>query len=370
MVVRSNALYQLAAETSVFVAVIGALTAIFAATIGLAQRDIKKVLAYSTVSQLGYMFLAAGLGAYSAAIFHLGTHAFFKACLFLGSGSVIHAMSGEQDMRSMGGLKKWMPVTYRTFWLSTLAIAGIPFFAGFFSKDAILLAAWESNKLLWAVGLITAGLTATYMFRAVYLTFEGDFRGTEEQRSHLHESPRVMTVPLIILAVGAVFGGFIGIPKLGKLDWNVFGHFLEPVIADVGHGSHGHPSLTIELILMGLSVAVAVAGILISRSIWKAKGPAGGEEWAAKAPAVHRLLLEKYRVDELYDRIVVRPLAALSQFFKRFVDGILVEGAVHSGPFIARLTGDLVRFTTTGNVRNYLLYFFVGLLALFWWVMR
>ena len=355
MVVRSNALYQLAPGTSELVAVIGALTAIFAATIGLAQRDIKKVLAYSTVSQLGYMFLAAGVGAYSAAIFHLGTHAFFKACLFLGSGSVIHAMSGEQDMRSMGGLKKWMPVTYRTFWISTLAIAGIPFFAGFFSKDAILAAAWGSNKALWAVGLITAGLTACYMFRAVYLTFEGEFRGTEEQRHHLHESPKVMTVPLIVLAAGAVVSGFVGIPKLGELDWNVFGHFLEPVIAEVGHDAHGHhASVAMELVLMAISVAVAVTGILIARSIWKRRGLEGGEAWAAKSPALHRLLLDKYYVDELYDHTVVKgtwsSARSLFRFDASFIDGFLVMGSRHFTVFSSLLSGFFDKYFVDGLV--------------------
>ena len=193
------------------------MTAIFAATIGLAQNDIKKVLAYSTVSQLGYMFLAAGLGAYSAAIFHLFTHAFFKALLFLGSGSVIHAMGGEQDMTKMGGLKEKLPATYRTFLVGTVALAGIPPLAGFFSKDAILGAAAEHGQwVLWTIGWVTAGLTALYMFRAVFMTFYGTFRGTEEQAHHLHESPAVMTVPLWVLAFGAVFAGFLGVPGAAR----------------------------------------------------------------------------------------------------------------------------------------------------------
>src|SRR5436305_3587143 len=215
MVVRSNVIYQLAPGVSQFVAVIGAATAIFAATIAIAQTDIKKVLAYSTVSQLGYMFLAAGLGAYSAALFHVMTHAFFNALLFLGSGSVIHAMGGEQDMTKMGGLKKTMPSTFRTYVIGALAIAGIPPLAGFFSKDAILgAAAGRGHWVIWAVGLMTAGLTAVYMFRSVFLTFFGSFRGTHEQEHHLHESPPVMTIPLWILAAGAVVAGFVGVPKV------------------------------------------------------------------------------------------------------------------------------------------------------------
>jgi NADH-quinone oxidoreductase subunit L len=224
MVVRANVLYQLSPGVSGLVAGVGALTALFAATIAFGQTDIKKVLAYSTVSQLGYMFLAAGVGAYAAAIFHLGTHAFFKALLFLGSGSVIHAMGGEQDMRRMGGLRRVLPTTFWTFLIATIAIAGIPPLAGFFSKDQILAGAWEGSKVLWLLGWITAGLTACYMFRAVFLTFWGEFRGSEEERHHLHESPPVMTVPLVILAVGSVIvddgaagdsGGGIGDRGLG-----------------------------------------------------------------------------------------------------------------------------------------------------------
>jgi NADH-quinone oxidoreductase subunit L len=354
MVARSNALFQMAPGTSTLVAVTGAATALFAATIGLAQRDIKKVLAYSTVSQLGYMFLAAGVGAYSAAIFHLGTHAFFKACLFLGSGSVIHAMSGEQDMHSMGGLKKWMPTTYKTFWLSTLAIAGIPFFAGFFSKDAILAAAWGSSHVLWFVGLVTAGLTACYMFRAVYLTFEGDFRGTEEQRHHLHESPKVMTVPLIILAVGSVFAGFLGIPKLGDWDWNWFNHFLHPVIADLGHEHGHHASVAVELALMAVSVAVAALGIWIALSIWKKKGVAGDEAFASRFAGAHRILTGKYFVDELYDKTVIRgtwsTARRLFAFDAGFIDGLLVMGSRHLTVAAALISGFFDKYVVDGLV--------------------
>ncbi len=232
IVVRSNALYQLAPGVLWAVASIGALTAILAATIGVAQYDIKKVLAYSTVSQLGYMFLAAGAGAYPVAIFHLGTHAFFKALLFLASGSVIHAVSGEQDMRRMGGLKKHLPLTYWTCLVGCLAISGVPGFAGFFSKDAILGAAWQAHVALWAIGTVTAGITAFYMFRMFFMTFHGEFRGSDEQRHHLHESPPSMTLPLVVLALGAVFAGWVGaIPFLDR-DW--LGGFLAPVIADVG----------------------------------------------------------------------------------------------------------------------------------------
>ncbi len=362
MVVRSNALYQLAPSTSAIVAVVGCLTAIFAATIALAQTDIKKVLAYSTVSQLGYMFLAAGVGAYSAAIFHLGTHAFFKALLFLGSGSVIHAMGGEQDMRKMGGLRKWMPATFTTFTIGTLAIAGIPPLAGFFSKDQILASTFEGGwTLLWVVGLITAGLTAFYMSRAVWMTFFGEFRGSEDQEHHLHESPSVMTWPLRILAVGAVVAGFLGMPKFWGLPFwnggNWIDSFLSPVIAHVGHGEeHGqHLSLSLEWGLLVLSVVVAVTGIWFARRTYGGdKGLSGGEALAQRFPALHRLFLGKYFVDELYDATVVRGTKALAQGLFRFdhgvIDGILVNGTRHVTVAISLLSGFLDRYVVDGLV--------------------
>jgi NADH-quinone oxidoreductase subunit L len=374
MVVRTNIIYQLAPGVSQFVAVIGAATAIFAASIALTQTDIKKVLAYSTVSQLGYMFLAAGLGAYSAAVFHLGTHAFFKALLFLGSGSVIHAMGGEQDMTKMGGLKKHLPKTYRTFWIGALAIAGIPPLAGFFSKDEILhAAAADGQWLLWLVGLITAGLTAFYMFRAVHLTFEGQFRGTHEQEHHLHESPAVMTVPLWILAAGAVVAGFVGVPKLLSLgrDLNWIHHWLEPVIAvpqGLEAGEH-NVGAGLEILLVIIAVAVAVGGILLARSFYGGdKGTAKDREWASRFSGVYTLLANKYYVDELYDRAIVRPLAALAAFFWKIVDVLLIDGSVNTAAATARVAGEVGRFTTTGNVRNYALYFFVGVILLFLWL--
>jgi NADH-quinone oxidoreductase subunit L len=371
MVVRSNVIYELAPEIGQFVAVIGAATAIFAASIGLAQTDIKKVLAYSTVSQLGYMFLAAGLGAYTAAVFHLATHAFFKALLFLGSGSVIHAMGGEQDMTKMGGLKKHMPWTYWTFLIGTLAIAGIPPLAGFFSKDEILhAAAAEHQWVLWAVGMITAGLTAFYMFRAVYMTFHGKFRGTHEQEHHLHESPPVMTIPLAILAVGACVAGFANVPKLlqlGIFDEHLH-HFLESILANAGEEhpmSHG-----LEIFLVVAAIAVAVTGWFLARSIYGGdKGLTGGRQWASRFPGVHRLLENKYYVDEIYDRGIVRPLAALSTFFWKVVDTFVIDGAVRAGAFLTELTGDVGRFSTTGNVRNYALYFFLGVILLLGWLL-
>ena len=378
MAVRSNVIYQLTPGVSLFVAIVGTATALLAATIGMAQNDIKKVLAYSTVSQLGYMFMAVGVGAYSAALFHVLTHAFFKALLFLGSGSVIHAMGGEQDMQKMGGLKQRLPVTYRTFVVGSLALAGIPVFAGFFSKDEILAAAAASGMplhwLFWGVGWITAGLTAFYMFRAVHLTFDGTFRGTHEQEHHLHESPPVMTVPLIVLAAGAVVAGWIEIPLLRGTDW--FHRFLEPVVAiptTIQNGATGTHELgtSTEATLIVLSVGLALAGILLARSIY---GGAGGAErglaFEERYPTLHRLLANKWYVDELYDAIVVRPLHGLSWVFYRVVDVLVVDGSIRAGAAVTRAGGDLGSLTTTGNVRNYALYFFLGVLVLFWWIAR
>jgi len=371
MVVRSNVIYQLAPGVSLFVAVIGAATAIFAASIGIAQTDIKKVLAYSTVSQLGYMFLAAGLGAYSAALFHVMTHAFFKALLFLGSGSVIHAMSGDQDMDHMGGLRKHLPATFITYVVGALAIAGVPGLAGFFSKDEILHAAAGSGHwVLWAVGLITAGLTAFYMFRSVYLTFFGQFRGTHEQEHHLHESPPSMTIPLWILAVGAVVSGWVGLPKVLS-ETNRFQDWLAPVILHpAGLAAAEHEMSTgAEWLLMVVTTLVALGGIYVAWANYgRDKGLAEGQHWAARLPVLHRLLLNKWYVDEIYDVLIVRPLAAISRFFWKVVDTFVIDGAINAGAFLTELTGDVGRFSTTGNVRNYALYFFLGVILLFWWI--
>jgi NADH-quinone oxidoreductase subunit L len=335
------------------------------------------------VSQLGYMFMAVGVGADSAALFHVLTHAFFKALLFLGSGSVIHAMGGEQDMQKMGGLRQRLPVTYRTFVIGSLALAGIPVFAGFFSKDEILASAAASGMplhwLFWGVGWITAGLTAFYMFRAVHLTFDGRFRGTHEQEHHLHESPPVMTVPLIILAIGAVVSGWIEIPLLRGGNW--FHRFLEPVVAAVqsaagagaGLAEGGRQELGTgpEAVLILLSVGIALFGIWLARSIYG--GPDGAERGLAfedRYPALHRLLANKWYVDEIYDALVVRPLHGLSWVFYRVVDALVIDGSIRAGAAVTRATGDLGSLTTTGNVRNYALYFFVGVIVLFWWIAR
>jgi len=317
MVARCNVLFRLAPDAMLVVAVIGGFTALFAATIGLAQNDIKKVLAYSTVSQLGYMFLACGVGAFVAGMFHVMTHAFFKACLFLGSGSVIHALAGEQDIRKMGGLSFKIRTTYATFLIATFAIAGAPLLAGFFSKDAILAAVFESHfeqapwlgKTLWAAALFTAGLTAFYMFRLVSLTFWGTYRGTKEQEAHIHESPRSMTVPLVILAFLSIVGGYVGVPIVAGGD--KIGEFLSPILLPVAgqHAAHAHAGVSTELLLMAISVAAASVGFLVAFS-WYAKGhgqvPA---RIAAAVPGVYRAVRNKYYVDEFYEAVFVEGLA-------------------------------------------------------------
>lgn len=319
MIVRLNVLYLLAPVAMALVAIVGALTAIYAASIALTQNDIKKVLAYSTVSQLGYMFMAVGVGAFSAGIFHLTTHAFFKALLFLGAGSVIHAMSGEQDIRKMGGLKDRTPVTYRTWLVATLAIAGIPPLSGFFSKDEILWLAFSGphgHWILWLIGFVAAGMTAFYMFRLTFVTFHGGFRGTREQADHLHESPRVMTVPLIALAALAAVGGFIGVPEaLGGS--NSFHRWLSPVLANengtlpaaAGH----HYSHSVEYLLIVLSVAVAIFGIYLALTFY-IRRPELPERLAGRMAVSYQILLNKYYVDEIYNILVVQPVKLISTY--------------------------------------------------------
>jgi len=349
MVVRCNVVYRLSPTAMLVVALVGGLTAIIAATIGLVQNDIKKVLAYSTVSQLGYMFLGAGVGAFVAAIFHVLTHAFFKACLFLGSGSVIHACGGEQDIRKMGGLKKYMPTTYWTFLVATLAISGIPIFAGFFSKDEILAKAFEAGAgglngfgstyyVLWALGMVGAVLTAFYMFRLVFMTFHGEFRGGEEAERHLHESPRTMTMPLVVLGVLSVFGGLVGIPgKLfGHPEWNLIERFLEPVMLPIGHAAEGAEHASHHAVSLGLewglvfgSVAVAAFGIWLAYRFYMGAGAfTRPQRLAERFSFAHKLLLNKYWVDEIYDATVIGGTVKLSRLLWEG-DARVVDGAVN-----------------------------------------
>jgi NADH-quinone oxidoreductase subunit L len=368
MVARSNVLFRLAPQAMMVVALIGGLTALFAATIGLRQFDIKKVLAYSTVSQLGFMFIGVGVGAFSAGVFHLVTHAFFKACLFLGSGSVIHAMSGEQDIRKMGGLKGKIPHTYRTFAIATYAIAGLPLAAGFFSKDEILVSAFATpyfplvGKIVWLLGTLAAFCTAFYMYRLVYLTFFGTFRGTHEQEHHLHESPASMVGPLWVLAILSAFGGLLSLPHGLWHGWSL-ATWLHPVVPEIpGAGHEIHIPLATEGIIALVSTLIAIAGWWIARSLYKDRQLAADEKFYERAPALARALENKWYVDEAYAATIVRPLAAISRFFWKGVDAV-IDGIAALIGFVVRGFGDVMRFFQTGNVRNYALMFFVGVIV-------
>ncbi|MDA8387954.1 MAG: NADH-quinone oxidoreductase subunit L [Nitrospiraceae bacterium] len=357
MVSRCSPIFNLSPTAMGFVAVIGAFTALFAATIALTQNDIKRVIAYSTISQLGYMVLACGVGAYGAGVFHLFTHGFFKALLFLCAGSVMHAMSGELDIWKMGGLKKYMPVTYWTFLLASISISGIPPFAGFFSKDEILGMAFASGplgKFLWAVGAFTALLTAFYSFRVVFVAFHGKFRGTHEQEHHLHESPKSMTIPLMVLAVGAVAGGWIGIPSslsglfgLGHID--LVGPFLGAVVGE----PHFHQALSTEYLLMGTSVLLGFLGVLLAAYmyIWNPELP--GVIARVFRPA-YLLSWNKYYVDEFYDRTVIRPtLWVARNVIVGVTDGKWIEGVVNGVPAAIGRFGRVLRKIQSGVVQDY-----------------
>ena len=374
MVARSHVLFAHAPLTLTIVAVIGCLTAFYAATIALVQTDIKRILAYSTVSQLGYMFLALGAGAFAAGIFHLMTHAFFKALLFLGAGSVIHAMNGQQDIRKMGQLRQKIPTTYWTFLAATLAIAGAPGFSGFFSKDEILWKTLTSSSLYlawvwWLVGLAAAALTSFYMFRLVFLTFHGEARYTPETARHIHESPRVMTLPLTLLAVLSVVGGWVGIPAaLGHYlgTSNLVEHFLEPVfsssavVLQTEAVIHSH---TEELGLMGLTVLLAGAGLVVAYAFY-IRNPELANQLATTFGALYQLLVNKYYVDEIYYASVVRPLHWLSdRVFWRVVDVGLVDGAVNGTAAQAQGFGLWVRRLQSGNTRSYGAWVVIGALA-------
>jgi NADH-quinone oxidoreductase subunit L len=278
-------------------------------------------------------------------------------------------MGGEQDMRKMGSLRKHLPWTYRTFLVGTLAISGVPLLAGFFSKDAILGAAFEKSPVLWIVGLATAALTACYMLRLLCLTFLGKFRGTHEQEHHLHESPAVMVVPLVILAAGAAFAGYAGKIPFTHFDW--LGGFLQSVIVAIpGHEAHAaHHEMGLEAILVAASIAAAAGGLGLAWRLWGGgRGTSADEAMARRAPGLYRLVENKYYVDEIYDRLVVRPLRSTARFCWKVIDSVFIDGGLHVVAFITELTGDLGRFSTTGNVRQYALYFFAGVLALFWWM--
>ena len=365
LVLRANVLFTLAPQTLEVVGIIGLATALFAATIGLAQNDIKKVLAYSTVSQLGYMFLALGVMGYTSSFFHVLTHAFFKALLFLGAGSVIHAMSNEQDMRRMGGLRKALPITFLTMLIGCLAISGIPPFAGFFSKDEILSHVYEHNKVMWAIGVFTSFLTAFYMFRLLFLTFFGEFRGTEEQRHHLHESPASMTLPLIVLAILSAVGGFMGAPMfVGK-------HYLADYLAPIFTYSKQilpaafttEPDHNTELMLMGISVLAAVVGIVLAYVLYMARKERPAEDETQRS-AIDSLVYHKYYVDELYNNLIVKPIMSLSTGLYKFVENGILDPVANGVGRVTLAGGQLLRNVQTGSVETYLILMVLGIVLI------
>jgi NADH-quinone oxidoreductase subunit L len=390
MIGRNAVLFSHTPLTLDVVAVVGCVTALVAGTIGLVQNDIKRVLAYSTVSQLGYMFLAMGVGAFAGGIFHLYTHAFFKALLFLGSGAVIHALHGEQDLRYMGGLKKALPITFWTFLIGTLAIAGVPLLSGFFSKDEILWRTFEhGHTVLWAVGVITAFLTATYMFRLLYLTFFGERRHAPDAASHgagadaghghgghLHDAPPAMAIALVVLAIGSVLAGYVGVPNVIVEGGNRIEAFLEPSfeapgLAESGVAAVAEPALAAgddhagtEFALMGLSTLVVFGGIGLATLLFL-RHPDRADALAARWSGVHRLLLNKYYVDEIYDGAIVQPIKRLSTgVLWRGIDAGLIDGTVNGVGLVVRGWSAVLRRLQTGSVRAYAMSFFIGVVTI------
>ncbi len=350
MITRMNFLFDLTPFVLNIIAIVGAVTSLVAASIGLFQNDIKKVLAYSTVSQLGLMFLALGCGAYTVAVFHVITHAFFKACLFLGSGSVIHAMHHEQDMRKMGGLRKIMPITFATMLIATLAISGIPPFSGFFSKDEILMTAFHNNLPLWIIGSLASIMTAFYMFRLMYLTFFKDFRGTEEQKHHLHESPKLITLPLVVLAILSLLGGAISLPGKSWLN-----HYLAPLFNQENHNNHHFGST--EYMLMAVAVAGGLLGIFLAYSKYIKQGfvPKNDSEIHGFTKTVYN----KYYVDEFYTALIVKPLNSLSNFFRTTLEPALSKSVYGLGSLALGLSNKGKKLQN-GSVGFYLFVFALG----------
>jgi NADH-quinone oxidoreductase subunit L len=364
MIARSNILYVLAPTTMSVIGITGLATALFAASIAIFQNDIKKVLAYSTISQLGYMFVGLSVGAFTGAMFHLTTHAFFKALLFLGAGSVIHALGGEQDIRNMGGLRSKLPKTYWTFLIATIAIAGIPPLSGFFSKDEILLHLFEHSSLLWIIAVVGSLMTAFYMFRLLYLTFFRSFRGTDEQMHHLHESPRVMTTPLIILAILAAFGGLLNLPEIFNGGSWLSG-FLAPVFADSAALTTPGTAMShsTELLLMGITLAV-VLGMVVRAYFRFAKNEPEPLPDGTKRPSLVQLMINKYYIDELYDYIISKPILWLSKVFHEVVELRFIDRLVNGVGNMVVWTGNTVRFIQTGNVGFYMFIMILGIIMI------
>jgi NADH-quinone oxidoreductase subunit L len=363
MVARNNILYSLSPASMNLVLIIGLATALFAATIALAQTDIKKVLAYSTVSQLGLMFVALGVGAYASGIFHMATHAFFKALLFLGAGSVIHALGGEQDIRKMGGLKKYIPVTFLTFFIAVLAISGIPPFAGFFSKDEILAHAFEHSPVVWGIALAASLLTVFYMFRLLFLVFYGKERSSESVLHHIHESPKNMTLPLMVLAMLSITGGFMGIPEV-LFGNNWISGFLSPVFESSKGLSEEHVlSHSMEYGLMGITVALTLImiAIAISRYISKSHVPAGDGESISSS---HKLILNKYYIDEIYDALIVRPLFWISSKVEVFIEKSGIDAIVNSFGTSVKESGRLLSLFQNGSIGYYIFVMVIGVILI------
>jgi NADH-quinone oxidoreductase subunit L len=365
MIARSGVLYALAPVSMTVVAITGAITLVFAASIALTQNDIKKVLAYSTVSQLGYMFLGLGVGAFSASVFHVMTHAFFKALLFLCAGSVIHGLHGEQDIRKMGGLKSKLPITYITFFIGTLAIAGIPPFAGFFSKDDILAHAFSASPVLWALGLIGAIMTSFYMFRLLFLTFFGEFRGGD--KIHPHESPMVMTVPLMVLALLSTIGGFLGVPEvLGGS--NRIDQFLEPVFKPAQEKMLGAEGSAPEIVLMVVAVVAALAAIWYAYKKYVQDKEVPAPEGQA-IPAMQKVLYNKYYVDEIYSAVITKPLDKFSGFLESIVETRFIDSIVNKTGTLVNWIGGWLRQLQSGNVDFYIFVMVVGVVLMIFFKM-
>ncbi len=368
MVARLSHLFVLAPFTMNVIAVVGTVTALLAATVAITQTDIKRVLAYSTVSQLGYMFLAMGVGAFGAGVFHVMTHAFFKALLFLGSGSVILAVHHEQDMRKMGALKNKLPITYITMLLGTLAISGIPFFSGFFSKDEILWKAYSSplgNPWLWGVGFLTAGLTAFYMFRMIYLTFHGESRVDSHTAEHVHESPLSMTIPLMILALLAVTGGFFGVPHVFHLIPNGMENYFQGFFTEI---PSGHGAVSTEWTLMGFSVAFALLAWFVAGRLYHS-GFDLASRLRSKCEPLYQLSLNKWYVDEFYNSVIIQPGRLFStHILWRLFDQNVIDRAVNTTADVARIVGNSIRPLQNGLTQNYALIFTLGAFLILWLV--
>jgi len=361
MVVRSNVLYVMAPFTSEIVAVIGLVTAVMAALIGLKQTDIKKVLAYSTVSQLGFMVVALGVGAYTTALFHVITHAFFKALLFLGAGSVIHAMGGEQDIRKMGALKKALPVTHFTFLIGTLAIAGAPPFAGFFSKDEIMASAYVYSPFIFAILAITAIITAVYMFRLYFLTFHGAFRGSKHQADHLHESPSTMTMPLIVLAILSTVGGFIGMPEIFHAP-HFLKEFLKPITAYADSYHFGHVSHMFEYVVVGVTLVVLALVIYGTHNKYVTKAHVPVPE--SQLTGIQKVLANKFYIDEFYFNLFTRPMNVLSRFSYEWIEKGFIDRIVNSFGQLTNGASGLLRLTQTGTLGFYIFGMVIAILVI------